>query len=188
MLSNEMIKGLVELRKYLGENEINVNDCQFKVLTQDEIDAEFYDFQVTLLDDLGLNSFSDFALSHILDNFVEYEYFKYLHYDIIAERQEYYDDSEIEELCRIYDEENVEKMLEIDFQEQFNSVDSVEFCRDFMGDEEFCRIVEENGLINMDELVEYIKEVDGYDILSNYDGNVYEMSDHDEYYYIYRVY
>ena len=41
MLNNEMIRGLVELRKYLGENEINVNDCQFKVLTQEEIDVEF---------------------------------------------------------------------------------------------------------------------------------------------------
>jgi hypothetical protein len=57
-----------------------------------------------------------------------------------------------------------------------------------MGDDEFCRIVEENGLINMDELVEYVKEIDGYDILSSYDGNVYELSDDDEYYYIYRVY
>ena len=103
------------------------------------------------------------------------------------ERQEYYDDSEIEELCRIYEEENVEKMLEIDLQEQLNSVDSVEWCRDWMGDEEFCRIVEDNGLIDFDEFVEYLKDCDGYEILSNYDGNVYELSD-DEYYYIYRVY
>ena len=188
MLSNEMIRSLVELRKYFNESEINVNDCQFKVLTEDEINVEFYDYQMSLLDDLGLNSFSDWALSHILDNFVETQYFKDLHYDIIVERQEYYDDSEIEELCRIYEEEDVEKMLEIDLQEQLNSVDSVDFCRDWMGDEEFCRVVENNGLINLDELVEYVKEVDGYEILSSYDGNIYELSDDDEYYYIYRVY
>ena len=79
MLNNEMIRGLVELRKYLGENEINVNDCQFKVLTQEEIDVEFYDFQVSLFDDLGLNSFSDFALSHILDNLYPYYEFSQFH-------------------------------------------------------------------------------------------------------------
>ena len=188
MLNNEMIRGLVELRKYLGENEINVNDCQFKVLTQEEIDVEFYDFQVQLFDEMGLNSLTDSCFNYVLDNFVESQYFKDLHYDVIVERQEYYDDSEIEELCRIYEEENVEKMLEIDLQEQLNSVDSVEWCRDWMGDEEFCRIVENNGLIDFDEFVEYLKDCDGYEILSNYDGNVYELSDDDEYYYIYRVY
>ena len=140
-----MIRGLVELRKYLGESEINVNDCQFKVLTEDEINDEFYNFQVELFDEIGLNSLTDSCFNYVLDNFVETQYFKDLHFDIIYERQEYYDDSEIEELCRIYEEENVEKMLEIDLQEQLNSVDSVEFCRDWMGDEEFCRIVEENG-------------------------------------------
>ena len=62
MLSNEMIKGLVELRKYLGESEINVNDCQFKVLTQEEIDVEFYNFQVELFDEIGLNSLTDSCL------------------------------------------------------------------------------------------------------------------------------
>jgi hypothetical protein len=187
MLSNEMIRGLVELRKYLGENEINVNDCQFKVLTQEEIDVEFYNFQVELFDEIGLNSLTDSCFNYVLDNFVETWYFEALHYDIICERQEYYDDSEIEELCRIYEENDVEKMLLIDMEEQKNSVDSVEFCRDWMGDEEFCRIVENMGLINFDEFVEYLKDCDGYEILSNYDGNVYELSD-DEYYYICRVY
>ena len=86
MLNNEMIRGLVELRKYLGENEINVNDCQFKVLTQEEIDVEFYDFQVSLFDEIGLNSLTDSCFNYVLDNFVETQYFKDLHYDIIVER------------------------------------------------------------------------------------------------------
>ena len=69
MLNNEMIKSLVKFSQYLEESEINVNDCQFKVLTQDEINDEFYDYQMSLFDELGLSSFSDWALNYILDNF-----------------------------------------------------------------------------------------------------------------------
>ena len=187
MLNNEMIKSLVGISNFLGESEINVNDYQFKVLSEEEINVEFYDYQVELLEELGLNSFSDWALSHILDNFVETQYFEDLHYDVICERQEYYDDSEIEELCRIYEEYDVDKMLEIDLKEQLESMDSVEWCRDWMGDDEFCQIVENHGLLDIEKLVEYVKDVDGYGILSNYDGNVYEYVENGDTYYIYRV-
>ena len=188
MLNNEQLKSFVVLSQLLEDSEINVNDCQFKVLSEEEINEEFYNFQQNLFDDLGLNSFSHFAYEHIMSNFVDTRYFDDLHYDIIRENQEYYDEEQVDELCRIYEENDINKVLDIDLQEQLNSVDSVEWCRDWAGDDETERIILENDLLDFDSLVEWIKDTDGYDILGQYDGNVWEYVENGETYYIYRVY
>lgn len=185
-LTNEQVKSFVEMRNLFEEEEIRINETVYQVLTQEEIDEKFYDFQVELFEEIGLNSLVDSALTYVLDNFVDTTYFEQLQYEMITEQQEYYTKEEIDDLKEMYQVDDIEEILDYDLTDRLEE-DCLDYVRNIFGDDEICRMIEENKLINMIEFVDWLKETDGYDILANYDGNVYEHSQDGETYYVFRT-
>ena len=194
MLSNEkFLESLVNLKEVMECDKITINDKSYKVLTEDEINKEFYELQIALFEDLGLDAYKEFVKDHILNNaaeFIDIEWFDLLQYEILLDRQQYYGDEEWEELAAIYETDDINELSDYDLKTWIESYsDSVSWYLDYAGENEFFEKVEENKLLNLEKLSEYIKEVDGYDILASYDGEVWEhLTLNGDVYYIYRVY
>ena len=55
----------------LNENTFEVDGAEYLVLSEDEREEEFYNYQKSLIDDMGLESFSEWAQDYIIDNFVD---------------------------------------------------------------------------------------------------------------------
>ena len=79
--------------KVLNENTFEVDGAEYMVLTEDEKEKEFYNYQKNLIDDIGLDAFSGWAQDYIIDNFVNDEWFM----DAMREHFEYYISDIIEE-------------------------------------------------------------------------------------------
>ena len=72
--------------KVLDENTFEVDGAEYLVLTEDEREKEFYDYQESLIEDMGLDAFSGWAQDYIIDNFVDDEWFM----ETMREHFEYY--------------------------------------------------------------------------------------------------
>ena len=57
--------------KVLNENTFEVDEAEYLVLTEDEREKEFYNYQESLIEDMGLDAFSGWAQDYIIDNFVD---------------------------------------------------------------------------------------------------------------------
>ena len=194
MLRNEkFLESLVSLKEVMECDEITINDKSYKVLTEDEINKEFDDLQKALFDDLGFDAYEEFVKDHILNNadeFIDVEWFDLLQCEIFLDYQQYYSDEEWKELAAIYETDDIYELSDYDLKTQIESYnDSISWYLDYAGENEFFEMVDQHKLLNLEKLSEYIKEIDGYDILASYDGDVWEyLALNGDVYYIYRVY
>jgi hypothetical protein len=194
MLSNEkFLESLVNLKKIMECDFIKINDKSYKVLAENEINKEFDELQIELFNDLGFDAYAEYIKDHILNNadeFIDIEWFDLLQYETLLDYQQYYSDEEWKELAAIYETDDIDELSDYDLKSLIeNYSDSVSWYIDYAGENEFFEKVEENKLLNLEKLSEYIKEIDGYDILASYDGEVWEHLALDgDVYYIYRVY
>ena len=193
MLYNEkFLESLVNLKEVMECDEITINDKTYKVLTENEINKEFDELQTALFEDLGFDAYEGFVKDHILNNadeFINVEWFDLLQYEMFLDRQQYYDDEEWEYLAAIYETDDIDELSDYDLETWIGSYsDSVSWYLDYAGEDEFFEKVDQHKLLNLEKLIEYIKEIDGYDILASYDGDVWEYLALDgNIYYIYRV-
>lgn len=196
----EKIKALA---KFLGietkeiEEDIN-NHKYFKtedgeeymVLTDDEADKTFYDYELELIEELGLDGFSDWAKDYVIENCLDVDWFE----DFYREDYEnYVNDIETEsassdEYANRLEEEMAEAEC-TDVEEFINYlVDSIsdnfvgQFKFDF-GEEMLIEVIMNNNLLDMVAVIDYIKETDGRGTLASYDGVENEEGE----YYIYRI-
>jgi hypothetical protein len=194
MLSNEkFLESLVNLKKIMECDFIKINDKSYKVLAENEINKEFDELQIELFNDLGFDAYAEYIKDHILNNadeFIDIEWFDLLQYETLLDYQQYYSDEEWKELAAIYETDDIDELSDYDLKSLIeNYSDSVSWYIDYAGENEFFEKVDENKLLNLEKLSEYIKEIDGYDILASYDGEVWEHLALDgDVYYIYRVY
>ena len=72
--------------KVLNENTFEVDGAEYLVLTEDEREEEFKAYQESLIEDMGLESFSEWAQDYIIENFVDDEWFM----EAMREHFEYY--------------------------------------------------------------------------------------------------
>lgn len=162
----------------------------FMVLTDDEADEEFYNYESDLIEELGLDAFTKWARDYIIENFVDLDWFE----DYFREDYEsYVNDIESESTSSDeYENRLEEKMAEtecVDVEEFIDYlVDSVS--DDFVGEFEFqlgkdalTKVILDNGLLDIDKVIDYIKEEDGRGVLADYDGVENEEGE----YYIYRT-
>lgn len=202
---NNLVEGLnaEELKKEalleeLGLNadtEIEVNGNYFEVgnmtylvVDKEERQEEFYNYQMGLIDDLGIKSFSEWAREYIINNFVDIDYFE----EIQRECNEGYledikeEPASSEEYNNRLEEELADSDLK-DEEEYLNLLckdDVIEWYLFNFGEEAFNKLVIENDLINWDDVIVWISEVDGYNCLASYDGEELEL---DNNLYAYRV-
>ena len=197
------MKKIEALAKFLGietkEIEENMNNHkyfitedgeEYMVLTDDEAEKIFYDYESNLIEECGLDAFSDWAKDYILENFLDVDWFE----DYFREDYESYaNDIETEsassdEYANRLEEEMAEAECE-DVEEFIDYlVDSIrdDFVEEFkfnFGGKMLTEVIMNNNLLDMDAVVDYIKETDGRGIIASYDGIENEEGE----YYIYRI-
>ena len=163
----------VETLKHDDNKTVFVDGVEYIVLTDTEADEQYKEYQLLLIEDLGLEGFSDWAKDYILDNFTSSysETFGDIQYnDAVSyvDDLKYSDDLD-DELSR-YGCDNEEELIDLLCEE-----DCVEWFKSAFGIDEYNRIIIENDLINWDEVIEWIKEVDGRGIMASYDGVEMEL-------------
>lgn len=179
------------------EEDMNYHECfktedgeEYKVLTDGEADKVFYDYELELIKECGLDVFTDWARDYIIENCLDVDWFE----DFYREYYEgYANDIETEsassdEYANRLEEEMAE--AECTDVEEFIDylVDSIrddfvgQFKFDF-GEEMLTEVIMNNNLLDMDAVIDYIKETDGRGIIANYDGVENEEGE----YYIYKI-
>ena len=180
-----------EILKGYRDNVFETSDGEeYLVVTDEEADDEFYDYEAELIDELGLDAFSDWAKDYIIENCVDTEWFENFYYE---DYESYANDIETESASSDeYENRLEEEMAEAECAdvEEFIDylVDSIrddfvgQFKFDF-GEEMLTEVIMNNNLLDMDAVVDYIKETDGRGIIASYDGVENEEGE----YYIYRT-
>lgn len=179
-----------ELKEGYKEGVFETEDGEeYLVLTDEEADEEFYDYERTLIEDVGFNAFTDWAKDYIMENCINTEWFDdcmYENYEMYCNDIENEAASDCEYENRLQ-EEMAQNMCETkeDYIEFLcnNEDDSISWYRFNFGEDSFNYVVDRNNLFNMDEVIEFIKESDGRSCLAPYDGTEHEYDG----YYIYRL-
>lgn len=163
----------VETLKHDDNKTVFVDNMEYIILTDEEADEYYKEYQLSLIEDLGLEGFSDWAKNYILDNFTysHSEMFEDIQYE---DAVSYVDDLKYggdldDELSR-YSCKNEEELIDLLCEE-----DCVEWFKSVFGIDEYNRIIIENNLIDWDEVIEWIKEVDGRGVMASYDGIEMEL-------------
>ena len=197
------MKKIEALAKFLGietsEIEEDMNNHkyfitedgeEYMVLTDEESEEEFYNYESDLIEELGLDAFSDWAKDYIIENCVDTEWFENFYYE---DYELYANDIETESASSDeYENRLEEEMAEAECTtiEEFVEymVDRIrddlvgQFEFDF-GKDQLTDVVSRYNLLDMDAVVDYIKEEDGRGILAGYDG----MENEEGEYFIYRI-
>ena len=197
------MKKIEALAKFLGietsgiEEDIN-NHKYFKtedgeeymVLTDDEAEEEFYNYESNLIEECGLDAFTDWARDYIIENCLDVDWFE----DYFREDYESYaNDIETEsassdEYANRLEEEMAEAEC-ADVEEFIDYlVDSIsdDFVGNFkfdFGEEMLTEVIMNNNLLDMHAVVDYIKETVGRGIIASYD----DVENEEGEYYIYRT-
>lgn len=180
-----------EILKGYRDNIFETSDGEeYLVVTDEEADDEFYDYESELIDELGLDAFSDWAKDYIIENCVDTEWFENFYYE---DYESYANDIETESASSDeYENRLEEEMAEarVDTKEDFVEymVDRIrndlveEFEFDF-GKNELRDAVSRYDLLDTDAIIDYIKEQDGRENLASYDG----VENEEGGYFIYRI-
>lgn len=197
------MKKIEALAKFLGietsgiEEDIN-NHKYFKtedgeeymVLTDDEAEEEFYNYESNLIEECGLDAFTEWAKAYIIENCLEVDWFEnYFREDY----ENYANDIETESASSDeYANRLEEEMAEAECADVEEFIDYLvdSISDDFVGNFKFdfgekmlTEIIMNNNLLDMDAVIDYIKETDGRGIIASYDGVENEEGE----YYIYRI-
>jgi hypothetical protein len=174
----------VETLKHDDNKTVFIDGAEYLVLTDEEADQEYHEYQMNLIDDLGLDSFSDWARDEILNHHTTSDYQNL--FDEIQEESMtcYIDDlrhmDELEEEMENAGCDNEDEFLEYLCDQE----DSVDYFKFNFGNDEYERIIKENDLIDWDSVIEWTKDIDGRDCMASYDGNEMELENN---LYAYRI-
>ena len=172
----------IDTVEILSDTHVEIDGKEYMVLNEDEAKEEFKRYQEDLLDDMGLDSFSEWAKNHILENFL---YMNELNNMMSEHNEGYIEDIKYEE-GRLQEEMKERGCdTEEEFLESLNSdyENGYEYFRENFGMDILMAMVRENNLLDYDEIIDWIADIDGRGCLAGYDGVENEWCD----YYIYRV-
>lgn len=218
----EKIEALAELLG-VDESEITQSDYnenlyevadgrEYLVLTEDEADEEFYNSEMNLIDDLGIQGFTPSFQSRILTEFADADWFEDAYremeenyaYDIYEEYDDTYGTRLVQECydAELIDDDDfeVDENGDVNYKACLLSTDDLvtklseylvdsidDYVEEFkfeFGEDELNEVVERNNLVDWDAVIEETKELDGRGpMLAGYDGIEIDWDD----YYIYRT-
>lgn len=185
---------------------------EYLVLTEDEADDAFYDSEMSLIDDIGIEGFTPSFQERIFTEFADTDWFEDAYremyesysYDIEYESDDTYGNRLVQECydAGLIDDDDfgVDENGDVDYRDCQLSTDElaerltdylVDSIDDFVeqfkfefGEEELNKVVERNNLIDWDAVIEEIERLDGRGLtLARYDGIEIDYDD----YYIYRT-
>lgn len=218
----EKIEALAELLG-VDESEITQSDYnenlyevadgrEYLVLTEDEADEEFYNSEMNLIDDLGIQGFTPSFQSRILTEFADADWFEDAYremeenyaYDISEEYDDTYGTRLVQECydAELIDDDDfeVDENGDVNYKACLLSTDDLvtklseylvdsidDYVEEFkfeFGEDELNEVVERNNLVDWDAVIEETKRLDGRGpMLAGYDGIEIDWDD----YYIYRT-
>ena len=163
---------------------------EYMVLTDDEAEKTFYDYESDLIEEYGLDAFTDWARDYIIENCLDVDWFENFYYE---DYESYANDIETESASSDeYENRLEEEMAEAECTtiEEFVEymVDRIrddlvgQFEFDF-GKDQLADAVSRYNLLDIDAVIDYIKEQDGREVLASYDGRENEVGE----YFIYRL-
>ena len=166
----------------LSDTHVEIDGQEYMILNEDEAKEEFKRYQEDLLDDMGLDLFSEWAKNHILENFVDTDWFD----EVLDESNRGYIDD-----IRFEGNRLEEEMKERNCKEEYEFLESLnddyenglQWMIENFGMEEVEACVKNYNLLDYDEIIDWIAETDGRGCLAGYDGVEHEWCD----FYIYRV-
>ena len=161
----------------LNENTFEVDGAEYLVLTEDEREEEFKAYQESLIEDMGLESFTDWAQDYIINNFVDDAQLKDDLFEIMYNSYTNY----IEDLkCgNTFQEELKENNCknEDEYLELLTEEDPIKWYIMNFGKEDFHNMIKTCNYIKWDDVISWIAREDGYGCLAAYDGEELELQD-----------
>ena len=168
----------------------NEEDGEYIVLTEEEADEVAEENVRNIIDDIGLESFTEDFQQWILNNCVDGDWFA----DALQENiKSYIEDIRDEEPNYVkYESRLAEEMddVGVDTEEEFleclikSAGDPIEWFKDMFGMEEFTNTCEEHDLIDWESVIEEVIALDGRgQQIATYDSEENEMEE----YFIYRL-
>ena len=173
-----------EVEEGCRDEIIVIDGNEYLVLTDEEADQEYHEYQMNLIDDMGLDSFSDWAKDEILNHHTTSEY-----QNLFDEIQEESMSCYIDDLRHMDDLEEEMENAGCDNEDEFleylcDQEDSVEYFKFNFGNDEYNRIIKDNDLIDWDSVIQWVKDMDGRGIMASYDGIEMELENN---LYAYRI-
>lgn len=165
----------VDILKYDDGKTIFVDNAEYIVLTEDEADVEYYQQQKNLIEEMGLEAFSEWAQSEILTHYTS-QYFRDI-FDNIQEETNYFEIEDLRHMGELEKEmQEANCQDEDEFLRYLCEEDSVEWFKWNYGEEEYNKIIVQNNLIDWDSVIEFCKDMDGRGhLLASYDGDELEL-------------
>lgn len=204
----------VALAEFLGVEVDEITDYRYgnhafecesesgawEVLTDDEADEEFYDYEISMIDDLGLDSFTENFQEWILENAIDESWFE----QVAEEESDYYisemDDEELLDYAKNH--KLVKKDLDID---DFDRDDVEEDCKSEYKDEilkdgmsyyfesiygrHWAKEMKDQLIneIDWDVVIDELKDREGRGSIASYDGEENEVKSNGTWFYIYQI-
>lgn len=205
-LSEEEMENIEEGSGSYTSSMLEYDGNEYLVLTEDESYDEFKEWEMSLIDDLGLESFSENFQEHILENCTNESFFE----TVADEESDYYiGEMDDEELLDYAHNHNIAEDVEDTDNEDFDRSDIEEECKDAyreeiidMGISEYFESIYGRDWvkemkdtlekeIDWDKVIEDLYKWDSRDTLwgsmASYDGKTHEEKVDGEWFYIYWV-
>ena len=162
------------------------NGEEYYVLTNEEAQEIYVDLQTELINELGLEGFTEYAQQYIIDNCLNIDWFN----EAMNESNENYvydlEEEDLQELLDEYDVETAEELIN-EFNSQYEN--GYQWYKENFGTEDIQYLINKHDLLNIDAVIEFCQEVDGRGhIIASYDGIENEVEIDNTTYYIYRLY
>ena len=170
----------------IEDNIFTLNNGQeYYVLIDEEAQEIYVDLQIELINESGLEGFTEYAQQYIMDNCLNIDWFN----DVMIESNEnYVYDLEEEELQELLDEYKVETAEELinEFNSQYEN--GYQWYKETFGTKDIQYLINKYDLLDVNAVIEFCQEVDdrGH-IISSYDGIENEIEIDGITYYIYRL-
>jgi hypothetical protein len=161
------------------------NGEEYYVLTDEEAQKVYVNLQTELINELGLQGFTEYAQQYIIDNCLDISWFNEA---MIESNENYVYDLEEEDLQELLDEYDVETAEDLinEFNSQYEN--GYQWYKEIFGTEDIQYLIDKHDLLNIDAVIEFCQEVDGRgNIIASYDGIENEVEIDDITYYIYRL-
>lgn len=202
-----------EITQGYDDNVFEISDGrEYLVLTEDEADDAFYDSEMSLIDDIGIEGFTPSFQERIFTEFADTDWFEDAYremyesysYDIEYESDDVYGNRLVRECYEagLIDDDDfgVDENGDVNYADCLLDTDDlatrltdylVDTVDDFVeqykfefGEEQLSEVVKRYNLVDWDAVIEETKELDGRgSMLAGYDGIEIDYDD----YYIYRT-
>ena len=182
------IKNFFEVKekeiKHIEYNNFKVNGEVYMVLSESEADEEFYNYQINVMEDVGIDCFADWFKDEILYDIdcVDSNYFEECLVENYENLIQDLTDEELEEELKLNECENKDELLDYYINDYF--INPIDWYIETFSYEEFENVCVNECLIDYSKVIEKIKEYDGRGCLATYDG---EENDLGSGYYAYRL-